>query len=172
MALPFEFKNPFKKEKKYFDISQIRSTVTKSDGQVQTIVIVPAKVIEVGDDEAEGGFSYKYSFENPITRRMQEATDYLQFISQGEQLFDVGDDVNIIFTSETTNGEVFNVTRQIVFPKVLKRKENFRRLVKIAYVLFFIIMMFVCCIFAVSSTVEDNEDTQEISVETEENVNE
>ncbi len=166
MALPFSFKNPFKK-KNEFDVSQIKSTVTKTNGQIQTTVIIPAKVTEVGDDEAVDGFSYKYSFKNPISGKMQEATDYLQFISQGEQLFDVGDDVNVIFTAETTNGEEFNVTRQIVFPKILKRRENFRRLGKIAYVLFFIFFMLFCCFFTIKTNVVE-ENTDNTTIESEE----
>lgn len=169
MQLPFEIKNPFKKEKKVFDISQIKSTTTKANGQIQTVVIIPAKVIEVGDDEAENGFSYKYSFTNPISGKMQEATDYLQFISPGEQLFDVGDDVNIIFTAETTNGEEFNVTRQLVFPKVLKKKARIRRFAKILYVLFFIFTMLFCCLFTAKVNLESQNPGGNIQAEEVEN---
>lgn len=134
----------FKKKKPEFDITSLRSTVTRSNGDVVVTQVVPAKVIEVGDDEAEDGFSYKYSFINPMNSRMEEATDYLQTISVGEQLFEVGDDVNLLFTSEN-GGADYSVTRQLVFPEELNKKENIRKVFKAFYIAAFIISALVCC---------------------------
>ncbi len=147
----------FGKEKNKFNVSSIKATTTHTDGSVATTQIVPAKVIEVGDDEAEGGFSYKYSFINPLNQKMTEATDLLQTISVGEQLFEVGDDVNILVTVEDSNPDTLTVTRQVVFPKVLNKKSRKRKIIGFVYIFFMIIFMLLCCAMAGKAIKEKQE---------------
>ena len=155
-------KNPFKKNKDEQLLSSVKSTVKKTDGTILTTQIIPAKVIEVGDDEAEDGFSYKYSFINPINGEMEEQIDYLQTISVGEQIFDVGDDVNLLFTSNEDASE-FTVTRQMVFPEIINKKERFRKLFKVLYIIISIFLFLVCCYS--SQTTATLENTQQESTE-------
>jgi len=155
----------FGKEKNKFNVSSIKATTTHADGSVATTQIVPAKVIEVGDDEAEGGFSYKYSFINPLNQKMTEATDLLQTISVGEQLFEVGDDVNILVTVEDSNPDTLTVTRQVVFPKVLNKKSRKRKIIGLVYIFFMIVFMLLCCAMAGKAIKEKQEQqTQEEEV--------
>ena len=148
-----------KNNKNKFDVSSVKSTTTHSDRSVITTQIVPAKVIEVGDDEAEDGFSYKYSFVNPLNQKMTEATDYLQMISVGEQLFEVGDDVNIIVTIENSNPDTLTVTRQVVFPKVLNKKSRRRKIISLVYTICMIIFVLICCALS-GKTMKDRQEQQ------------
>ena len=149
----------FGKEKNKFNVSSVKATTTHADGSVATTQIVPAKVIEVGDDEAEGGFSYKYSFINPLNQKMTEATDLLQTISVGEQLFEVGDDVNILVTVEDSNPDTLTVTRQVVFPKVLNKKSRKRKIIGLVYIFFMIVFMLLCCAMA-GKTIKEKQEQQ------------
>ena len=120
---------------------------------------MPAKVIEVGDDEAEGEFSYKYSFINPLNQKMTEATDLLQTISVGEQLFEVGDDVNILVTVEDSNPDMLTVTRQVIFPKVLNKKSRKRKIISLIYTIFIIIFVLICCAMS-CKVMQDRQEQQ------------
>ncbi len=149
----------FGKEKNKFNVSSVKATTTHTDGSVATTQIVSAKVIEVGDDEAEGGFSYKYSFINPLNQKMTEATDLLQTISVGEQLFEVGDDVNILVTIEESNPDMLTVTRQVVFPKVLNKKSRKRKIISLIYTIFIIVFVLICCAMS-GKVMQDRQEQQ------------
>ena len=149
----------FGEEKNKFNVSSVKATTTHADGSVATTQIVPAKVIEVGDDEAEGEFSYKYSFINPLNQKMTEATDLLQTISVGEQLFEVGDDVNILVTVEDSNPDMLTVTRQVIFPKVLNKKSRKRKIISLIYTIFIIIFVLICCAMS-CKVMQDRQEQQ------------
>lgn len=152
-------KLPFSKKKDEFDISSVKATAKKANGETQITQIIPATVIEVGDDEAEGGFSYKYTFTNPLNQNIEEATDFLQEITIGEQLFEVGDKVNVFFTATDGTPEDFSVTRQMVFPHILRKKKIVRTIVKVIELVIILFFMIICCI--ASQRYQANTDTQQ-----------
>lgn len=133
-------------KKQKFDIKDIHSTVQMSGNNAQTIQVIEATVLEVGDDEAENGFSYKYSFTNPVTGKTTEAYDYVQTVQEGEQIFDVGETITAIFTSYTNDVKNFIITRQMIFPKIDGKRKKRRRILKIFYIVLIALAPLLCCI--------------------------
>lgn len=121
--------------------------------------LVEAEVIEIGDDEAEDGFSYKYRFINPLTSEECEAYDSLKEIEEGERIYDIGESVNVVFSEHLKRPgekETFSLTRFPEYPEVLKKEKRKSKTLKIIYIL--IILMF-SCYCTVSSLVSSMSET-------------
>lgn len=140
-------------KKKETEFISPKHTQEKPNGEIITTQLIKGKVIEVGNEEDENSFSYKYSFINPITNNMEEATDYLKDILVGEQIFDIGDDVFLVFSDEPDeiHGTNYVVTRQMVFPKIVNKKKRISKFFKIMHILLLIVLTFICSVFTILS---------------------
>lgn len=132
------------KEPVEFDISSIDSVVTSPSGKTSIVKTIPVTVIEAAQEE-NSEFSYKYSFINPFTNEQQEMYDDIAELISGEQIFDVGDEIHASVYSDE-KGNITRISREFVFPEVLKKKQNIRNLVNYAYVLLFLAACGYCLI--------------------------
>lgn len=145
-----------KKKNTTSSIYGLKSEVSSPSGLVQRIYLVKAKVVSVGDDEAEDGFSYKYVLTNPVTNELEEATDYLKTINKGEQLFEINDEVDVLFDTIDSTGHNYTVTRQMVFPKILKKKNLPRKIFKIFYTILLVVGGLICCLIGLAAFLAAN----------------
>lgn len=115
-------------------------------------------------------FSYKYKFTDPTSGEIIKAYDDLVVVEIGEQIYDKGEMVPLIFSNKPNKetGNDFTVTRKIVFPEIINKKKKRIKIVKILYFVFLFITIFVCmCYSAGNQPVENN-----ANVEINENIDE
>lgn len=147
------------------------------DEKGNTIQMIQAEVIEVGpevtDEEVEEKevnvnkkqgknhkqkykptrFSYRYRFIDPETGATKTAYDDLITVQVGEQIYDVGEKLYILYsnTPNKESGENFTVTRKIVFPEVVSKKKRIAKIGKIIYLIIVFGLVFICMCTSISN---------------------
>lgn len=116
-------------------------------------------------------FSYKYKFKNPITGKIETAYDDLVCVEIGEQIYDVGETVPVIFSNKPNKetGKDFTVTRKIIFPEIINKKKKRIKIVRAVYLIVLFALIFICMCFSLSNQTLENgsgiEQQTEISTE-------
>ena len=134
-------------------MSNIDELDTSKNNKELMVKIIPATVVKVGNDEDEDGFSYEYEFTNPLTGEVCQAYDDLREIGIGEQIYDEGDELQIIFSERIKQpgcDKNYNVTRCVIFPEQIKKGKRKRRILKILYILFVIFISCFCTLMSIN----------------------
>lgn len=114
-------------------------------------------------------FSYRYKFKDPTNEnRYLKAYDELVTVEIGEQIYDVGETLQVLYSNQPSkeNNTDFTVTRKIIFPEIANKKRKRIKLFKRLYTLFLIAFVALCFCYSISntstteSTPEDTEITQ------------
>lgn len=126
---------------------------------------ITATVINVGDEEKNDNFSYEYEFENPITHKIDKDFDAITTVNIGERIYDIGDEVNLLFTEHIPHpGETknFTIMRTPEYPLEQKKKKRKKRILTTLWVLFILGLSCLCSISTVSNNVsnQNNSKTQ------------
>lgn len=106
-------------------------------------------------------FSYRYKFTNPETGETVTAYDDLSTVTVGEQIYDVGETLYILYSNEPNkeSGQDFTVTRKIVFPEIIQKKKQKMRIVKIIYWIILLGLIFFCmCSSVTQQEIVNNAD--------------
>lgn len=106
-------------------------------------------------------FSYRYKFTHPITGETIRAYDDLVVVEVGEQIYDIGEKVPLIFsdTPNKTTGNDFSITRKIIFPEIIGKKKRFIKIFNIIYTVLLFLLIFVCmCYNLGNQPVQNNAD--------------
>ena len=116
-------------------------------------------------------FSYRYKFIHPVTGETIRAYDDLIIVEVGEQIYDIGEKVPLIFSDvpNKTTGNNFSVTRKIIFPEILNKKKKFLKIFKILYALILFLLVSICMCYSLGNQpVKNNADnTENTQIETE-----
>lgn len=120
-------------------------------------------------------FSYRYKFIHPVTGETIKAYDDLITVEIGEQIYDIGEKVPLIFSDvpNKTTGNNFSVTRKIIFPEIINKKKKLMKIFKILYVIILFTSIFICMCYGLSNQpVTNNADsTESTQIETEIDIN-
>jgi hypothetical protein len=120
-------------------------------------------------------FSYKYKFTDPITGKEVTAFDDLITVEVGEQIYDVGEKLYVLYsnTPNKESGQDFTVMRKLVFPETINRKKKFKKIIKIIYYVILVLLISICTCANLSKQQMTNEnETQENTELTQEEVEE
>lgn len=110
-------------------------------------------------------FSYRYKFTDPETGEIKTGYDDLSTVQIGEQIYDVGEKLYILYsnTPNKETGDDFTVTRKLIFPESLNKKKKLRKIVKLLYyiILFGLIFACMCASFSQQPLVDNSTLTEE-----------
>ena len=129
---------------------------------------IEATVVEVGDEDKGDNYSYKYKFINPLTNETCEDYDIIETVDIGERIYDVGDEIQLIFTERLPHpGETKNYTimRTPEYPLERKKFKRKKRILTIIWVLFLLSISCLCSFGSLLNQIEQNNTQVENSTE-------